>query len=90
MNQASSAKGTDTATAVTIRWDIREGGKDESEYSGQSNLSVSHSMGQPFGDNAHPEGQEVTNVSSDITAARGIGMVVRRHLSTHHKNKRSL
>jgi len=62
VNQASSVKGTDTATAVTIQRDIREGGKDGSEYRGQSNLDISHSMGLPFGDNAQPEGQERSQI----------------------------
>jgi len=62
VNQASSVKGTDTATAVTLQQDIREGGKDESEYRGQSNLHVSLSMGLSFGDNAQPERQERSKI----------------------------
>ena len=62
VNQASSVKGTDTATAVTIRRGIRQGGKDDSEYRGQSDLYVSNSMGLPFGDNTQPEGQERSQI----------------------------
>ena len=62
LNQASSVRGTDRATAVTIQWGIRVGGKEESEYRGQSNLYVSHSMGLPFSDNAQPEGHESSQI----------------------------
>ena len=40
VHQANSVTGTERATAVTIRRGIRESGKDESEYRGQSNLYV--------------------------------------------------
>ena len=91
VNQVSSVTGKDTVTAMTIWRGIR-GGWERWEGIKRTKYSVCQSQhGTTLRWKCSTRrAREVINTASDITAAREIGMAVRRLLSTHHKNKWSL